>query len=487
MSLPGFGTSISPEESAVTSSIDIPAFSEWRIEVPFRTYFKFKVIKGVAEIFGTELPLNVEIQFCGVKYAIYAPLSEGCTIEYATTPNKENMTNEVDDVVEYLSEETVMKKYINLHLGLEGLRQQISDHNIINSQKAKNGPRVLILGGKCTGKTALAKILSSYALKMDSTPILVNLNPRDGVFALPGSITATPVSDSFDLECAGGWGFSTTSGTLYHNPKQPIVKNVGFVNFDDNLDLYKYQISKLGLTVMSRVEEDPKIKSSGIIIDTPPLAIKDISLIENIISDFEVNVIVVIGNERLSIDLKKKFKHKLSSAQLDIVKVPRSEGAVEVDESFVRRVQEETIKEYFHGNYKTRLSPFKTELEVRDYSIYKGILSLDLASTLAFLPAGDSYTADGEGDNDKQEENSLDKYYSLLSEPSPSNLDNSILAVTQLAQKNMLTKDLLNTSVLGYVHISKYDDTKGKLRVLLPFPGAFPRNVLISTHIGFSD
>ncbi|KAK6200491.1 protein CLP1 [Scheffersomyces amazonensis] len=491
MSIPGFGGGIEPIEntSGEWTTVEVTGFSEWRVEVPHRTILKFKVIDGIGEIFGTELPLNVELQVSGVKYAVYAPLSSGFKLEYKTLANKSVMTNEDEEISDYISNETqAHQAYINLHLGLQTIRQEIRDYNILNPQDVKKGPRVLIIGNPNSGKTSLAKILSSYANKMDSTPVLVNLNPRDGVFSLPGSISATPISDSLDIESANGWGFTTTSGSLIHNPKQPIVKNYGFSSINENLDLYKYQISKLGVTVLSRLEEDITIRNSGIIIDTPSLTIKDITIIENIVSDFEVNIIVVMGNERLLNDLKKKFKHKLDS-QLQVIKVPISGGIAEVDDSFIRRSQEETIKEYFNGNYKTRLSPFKTDIDAKDLTIFKGVLSSDIASTLSFLPSADSYAADESDDKDDKDktDDSLTKYYSLLTEPSSSNLDNSIMAITQLPQTSNPGKDLLNTSILGYVHISKYEDDKHKMKILLPFPGAFPKNVLISTNIGFNE
>lgn len=113
-------------------------------------------------------------------------------------------------------------------------------------------------------------------------------------------------------------------------------------------------------------------------------------------------------------------------------------------------------------------------------------MSLEINSS--FLPTGDSYTAEeSEGDQIKKEDSALEKYLALLSEPSSSNLDNSILAIMQLPQSNKLGKELLNSSVLGYVHVSKFDDAKGKMKILLPFPGAFPRNVLISTHINYTE
>jgi len=491
MSIPGLGVDVNVGMEDVSSAkpavrVTIPQGSEWRFEVPFKSILNIKVVEGVGEIFGTELPNNVDLQFSGAKYAVYAPLDAGCVLEYTTYANPTNtMTSEDDELVEYISEETAMNNYINLHLALDSMRQEAGDNNILNPGSLKVGPKVLIIGNKSCGKSTLAKILVSYAVKTDNVPILVNLNPRDGVFSLPGSLTATPISDRLDVESVNGYGFSTTSGSLFHNPKQPIVKNYGFTEIQQNVEHYKYQISKLGVAVLSRMEEDLSIRNAGFIIDTPSLGIKDFNVIENIVSDFEVNVIVVMGNERLSIDLKKKFKHKLESSQLNILKVRTSGGVVELDEGFIRRTQEATIKEYFNGTLKARLSPFKTEIDSRDLVIYKTVLASDINSTLSFLPAGDSYEVDTT--TDKLESNILDKYYSLLAEPSSSNLDNSIVAISHLPQNSKQPKDLLNSSILGYVHVSKVDEEKGKLKILLPFPGAFPRNVLLATNIGFTE
>lgn len=499
MSIPGLGAEVAETASGVTS-VTVPQYSEWRFEVPFKMQLKLKIVQGLGEIFGTELPDKVELTFLGVKYALYTPT--GCTLEYKTTSTVNAMTNEDDELVEYISDETAMNEYTNLHFALESFRQEVGDYNLVNSAlkldlnsnfnniaklptptKVKSGPKVLILGSVSSGKSSLAKLLVSYAVKMNSTPILVNLNPKDGVFSLPGSLTATPISDSLDLDSYNGYGSSTTSGSTFHNPKQPIVKNFGMTNFEDNIDFFNYQISKLGVAVLSRLQQDILVNNSGIIIDTPPLNMKHFNIIENIISDFEVDNLIIIGNEKLSIDLKKKFKHKIDSNQLNIIKISKSSGVVERDEAFLTRSQEACIKEYFNGTSKSRLSPFKTEINLLDLVIYKTALTTDINSILSFLPSGDSY----ENDENKLESNPLDKYYQLLTSPNSSNLDNSIVAISQLIQNNHQPRDVLNSSILGYVHISKTDNERKKLKILLPFPVAFPRNVLFSTSIGYIE
>ncbi|OBA20748.1 hypothetical protein METBIDRAFT_72015 [Metschnikowia bicuspidata var. bicuspidata NRRL YB-4993] len=457
MSIPGFAASAAFEEPTLAVEVTIPARAEWRFECPFKLVMKVKIIEGVAEIFGTELPNDVEVRLTGCKYAIYAPLAAGCRLQYEVGPNKEelNISNEDAKISEYLSDDSPALQYTNAHFALEVMRHEAA------ASTDRNGPRVLVLGSSQSGKTALAKTLAAYAVKMDRVPLFVNLDPKTGVFSVPGSLTATPISDAFDLESVNGWGGSTTSGATYHNPKQPLVKSFGFYEFSENVDLYKHQVAQLGIACLSRASQDDQIRTGGLIVDTPSLSMKDAAVVENIVADFDINIILVTGSDRLAVDLKRKFAHKIARQTLDVVKMARNSAVAEVDDSFVRKAQEDTIKEYFNGNFKTRLSPYKTDVDMKNYTIYKTVKLSEYASQMAFLPAGDS-----------------------------SNLENSIIAITQApvpANGKIAPRDLLNASVLGYAHVSKVDDAKCRMSLLLPFPGQIPRNVLIATSIGYTE
>lgn len=490
MSIPGISDVGPADDAGVVASgatrIMVPAGNEWRIEVPFRKEMTVTVVEGVAEIFGTELAPQVQYKFSGVKLAIYAPLAP-VTLEYtiATSTEQHRMTHGDDDVVEYLSNETTMTPVTNLALYLETLRQKANDGNARGASPRLRGPRVLLLGPHGAGKTAVAKTLVSYAVKMGLTPVLVNLNPRDGVFLVPGSLTATTINDALDVEAAGGWGFTPTLGSLPHNPKQPLVKNFGFSTMADNRELYNYQTLKLGVAVMLRLEHDPRTASAGVVIDTPSeLGGNNLgqlfAVIENIISDFEVDHIVVIGNERLFVDLKHKLKRKLDLKQLTMLKLARSGGSVDVDETFIRQAQEELIREYFNGNFRAHLQPLKTDLDGALLDVYKGVEANDLLLSLAFLPLGDDYS------NDLEPADSLDKYYLKLETLELLKVENTLVAITHVPQLSYKPKDVLNTSVKGYIYVAKVDNQK--LKVLLPFPAPqLPKNVMLATAIGYTE
>lgn len=486
-------------DEALPVEINVPQGAEWRFEVPYKTIMTLTVIGGVGEIFGTELPNDVPVRFTGCKYAVYAPLSSGCKLQYHTSINRDNVntSSESDTVHEYISSDTLVPQLANLSFALEVSRlQAAATISAADESQRKLGPRTLIIGNSLSGKTAAAKTLVAYAAKMDRVPLLVNLDPKEGVFSLPGLLTATAIRDFLDVESVNGWGGTPTTGAAPHLPKQPLVKSYGFVSVNDNVELYKYQMSQLGKAARARLDADPDIRVGGFVIDTPTLGMKDIDVVEAIVKEFDVNLVVVTGNDKLAVDLRRHFVDKVNAESLAVVKIGRSNAVSELDEAFVRKCQEDTIREYFNGNFRTRLSPLKFDVDIKSYVIYKVARLLDYTSQMAFLPSKDSYAADGDGDDDpaadpeKALEESFEKYFVKLDEPNSSNLENSIIAITHVPvppSGKVLPGQLLASSVYGYAHVLKVDDGKQKMSMLFPSSNNIPRNVLIATEIGYTE
>jgi len=95
--------------------------------------------------------------------------------------------------VEYVSEETPMSAYANLHLAFEQMRIKArraqrgspSAHPLTEAEKQP--PRVLIVGPENSGKTTACKILANYAVRAGQgwIPMLVNLDPGEvGLFLI---------------------------------------------------------------------------------------------------------------------------------------------------------------------------------------------------------------------------------------------------------------------------------------------------------------
>ena len=117
----------------------------------------------------------------------------------------------------------------------------------------------MIIGPEDAGKTSLAKLLAGYAIRMGRKPCVVNLDPKEGVLSLPGTLTATTFSTIMDVE--EGWGTSPTSGPSVVPVKLPLVYFFGFETPEGNQRLYKKLLSRMALAVTSRLGEDGECTS----------------------------------------------------------------------------------------------------------------------------------------------------------------------------------------------------------------------------------
>lgn len=87
---------------------------------------------------------------------------------------------------EYVSNETPMKVYANLHIALEQMRvralRQIRGSPAPPGETANSDPpRVLVLGPEHSGKTTICKILTNYIVRAGQgwSPFLVNIDPSE--------------------------------------------------------------------------------------------------------------------------------------------------------------------------------------------------------------------------------------------------------------------------------------------------------------------
>lgn len=249
-SLPGLNFSTAPAEPVhhanVTRAQDLVANTEYRFEVGGSRSLSVRLLSGTAELFGTELGTATAYVFKNTKGAIYT--WHGCRLEISG-----------DAESEYVAEETSMTSYANAHFALEDQRDRAVQRN-------DAGPRVLVVGPDNAGKTSLVKILAAYAVKMDRTPVVVNLDPREGIFTVPGSFSAATVSSILDIE--EGWGSSPISGPSPIPVKMPLVYHYGVGNVDEG-KLFKPLVTRMALAVTSRHQDDRDCRHAGFIIDTP--------------------------------------------------------------------------------------------------------------------------------------------------------------------------------------------------------------------------
>ncbi|POS83130.1 hypothetical protein EPUL_003438 [Erysiphe pulchra] len=435
MSIPGLGQTVSvaalsaPSLEAVPVVHELQANSEWRFDIAVDKTIQVRILSGTAEIFGTEIALNHVYKFQGIKSAIFT--WHGCRIEVK------------GECEEYMAEETPMIQYANTHFALEMLREKAEKNNT-------DGPRVLVVGPSNAGKTSLIKVLTAYAIRMGRQPMIINTDSREGLLSIPGTMTAVPFASIIDVE--QGWGSSSTSTTSPVPAKLPLCYFYGLESPEENTRLYKPVLTRLALAASSRMADDIDVNVSGMIIDTPGVISQGkggYDLISHLVSEFSVNIILVLGSERLHSEMHRRFSSlKTSSGDLiALVKLDKSGGCVDRDEEFLKQSRESSVKEYFFGGPNSTLSPHTLQINFDEISIFK-IKGVNL---LSFMPGG---------------EEMLDQELYEKIEPNPSML-HCILAVMYASGADS-QEVIRDASVMGFVYVSEVNQKKKKLKVLAP-------------------
>ncbi|KAL4968738.1 cleavage polyadenylation factor subunit CLP1 [Aspergillus stella-maris] len=536
MSLPGLELTQPSAESAFApappSTINLSPGSEWRFEVAFGTTVRVKLLTGTAELFGTELAPSQTYTFSGTKAAIYT--WHGCTLEVsagdavmgldgmmsstaptnATTPTAPRGGLGAGGCQsEYVAEETPMVEYANVHFALESLRAEAKANG-------KDGPRVLILGPEDAGKTSLSKILTGYAVKVGREPIVVNLDPTEGMLSVPGTLTATAFRAMLDVE--EGWGSSPMSGPSAVPVKLPLVYFYPMVNpLEAEGSVYRPIVSRLALSVMGRMAEDEDARETGIIVDTPGILSQSRAgaqeMINHIVTEFSITTILVIGSERLYSLMMKNYDNKPSSSasaaasdeRISVVKLSKSGGCVDRDAGFMKNVRESQIRTYFFGNpvpttassalsvsssttTTVTLSPHAQQLDFANIALYNYTTTsadedqgdeddydpAQLTTGGSFLPGTDE--AENQATNESSSSAAVGNLVPLkkVPGPAPSALANTLLAITHCPSTSS-PAEIRDASTMGFLYVADVDSERGKIRVLAPVGGRVPSRAIV--------
>ena len=391
---------------------------------------------------------------------------------------------------EYVAEETPMSEYANVHFALETLRDQAK-------ASGREGPRVLILGPGNAGKTSLAKILTGYANRSGRSPVVVNLDVKEGVMSIPGTLTATVFKTVMDVE--EGWGTAPMSGPNGAIPvKMPLVYFHGSSNPEEKQGrVYKAQVNRLALAVAGRIAQDPEARESGIIIDTPGslTAIKGgnnvgYDIIQDIISEFAGSAIVCMGSERLYSDMVKKFDGQPTASRsstgpesISVIKLTKSGGCVDRDEAYMTAFRAAQIRTYFYGNPRLSngisLQPRQQQVDFSSLTVWRRVgttpdsLVTDADEEDDFQPGG---VADDE-DSTPKVPLPASQVFERMTAPVPA-MRSSVLAVMNCdgeAEQEVIR----DSSVMGFLYVTDTDEIRGKISLLSPVAGRVPSRAIV--------
>jgi polyribonucleotide 5'-hydroxyl-kinase len=170
----------------------------------------------------------------------------------------------------------------------------------------------------------------------------VSLDCSEGSITMPGTITATSITNIIDVE--EGFGSTATTAASMGSTIMPLAYYYGYQNPGENLPLYKLLISKLAQGVKARSAMDDEARLGGQIIDTTGLIDQvGYDIIQHARAQFsgehylyiwsqssdltclnkKVNVVVVLGHERLYSDMIRILRDK---PEISVVKVAKSGG-----------------------------------------------------------------------------------------------------------------------------------------------------------------
>ncbi|KAI0672749.1 Pre-mRNA cleavage complex II protein Clp1-domain-containing protein [Trametes maxima] len=456
--------------------------SEYRFELDPGVSLAIKLVNGQAEIFGAELAegkVYVFGQEC--KAAVFT--WQGCTIEVTGHTS-----------VEYLSDETPMAVYANVHIALEQMRVRslaLARGEPLSPGEGGDGPsdspRVLILGPENSGKTTVCKTLINYTVRtgQDWTPMLVNVDPSEGGWAAPGAISAASISAPLQTATpASPLGVAATSAPSHvaSNALLPLSYWYGHAEMRRNPLLMDRLVRNLGENIRDRWENDVTGRSSGLIVDTPSSFAASSGtgsdhrqmMIKACVDAFQINVILIVGHEKLNVEMQRTYGSRMA-----VVKIPKSGGVVELDSAYRERVHKYQLHNYFYGHLieappglstkayvqggeqtpdlTMRLSPSSMTVNFGDITIYR-IGEETMAPTSA-LPIGATRV--------------VSEMQPLLVDPSQpgSGLYNAVLAI--LAPPNpdeseRYDEEVLDLPVVGYVVITAMDMPNKRMTVLSP-------------------
>jgi polyribonucleotide 5'-hydroxyl-kinase len=357
-------SSLPPVATAGTERHVLKAEEELRLEVSFakNSTFQITLRHGSAELQGIELALNQTYTLApdtgGIKIAIFT--WHGCIVDVFTSD---------PSILEisYTSDETSSNiAVVNTHAQLEALRDQAA------IQKTQ-GPRVLIVGPKESGKTSLAKILIAYAVKLGRTPILVDLDPADNCMTIPGTISACVMdADSITLETYATTGIPIVGGGGSEpnaSPPQQTAHPIVLWHASTHIvpELFREQVTAIGNKIDRRLnihtntqtgDTEDWTKYSGCIVNTNGwIQDEGFQLLLHTVQALQISVVLVVGHDRLYSMMKSAIEKKNTTQQqqqpknsIKVIKVPRSGGVVSRGDSYILQCRSRSIKRYFYGS-----------------------------------------------------------------------------------------------------------------------------------------
>ncbi|CDW98205.1 hypothetical protein [Sporisorium scitamineum] len=405
------------------------------------------------------------------------------------------------------------------------------------------GPRVMVLGPESAGKTSLVKFLANYALR---SPAVASLGKGeagkvaeslrsggDGIIYpnMEANLSEEAKKEKREEQKKSDITGCTTGaippGTSTAHGVAPLSLWLGKENVRENERHFRRVVDWLAEGVERRLARDFRSRMSGLIIDTPGVITSDArnkyAFIQHCVKAFKIDTIVVLGHEKLNLEMTKLFASVAETSEIpgsagqklprvNVIKLPKSGGVVELDETYRSRLKALQVKTYFYGGssvgsataeggvLKTvlpghadplggipSLSPYSTTIPFDLLEIYK-VGQESLAPSSA-LPIGASRTVT---------ETQLVKLDPTNSAADQTSLLHSVLALIQPprggggagqpdSSTNPTDDEIIGAPILGFVHVADIDTVRKKITVLSPSTRRLPSKTAILGSLDWQD
>lgn len=284
------------------------------------------------------------------------------------------------------------------------------------------GPHVLIVGERDSGKTALARILFSYAAS-DSTHAIHSYIDVNASTASPTPFPYEAVSISVGTAPISiDRGFSDHSSCVMYGAGNP--------------DAYSAVTTRLSEIAAMKRSRDPHVRAGWTIVDTGPATWASRRTIRHLIKKFSIDHVVVMGHEKI---------RRLIDPICDITMYCIHKPAV-LEDKCLDRLRDAAVHTYLYGPLNL-LTPLLQKVKLDDVVVVR-LGQLMWAAPHSVLPIGTSAVAS--------------KYKATEVKPSE-RLVSSVMAISNATELD----DILWESIGGFAKVVALD-TDG-ITVLCPF------------------
>ncbi|KAJ1786790.1 Cleavage polyadenylation factor subunit clp1, partial [Coemansia sp. RSA 2399] len=323
------------------------------------------------------------------------------------------------------------------------------------------------------GKTSLARILLNYAVRQGETPLYVDLDPRDASVTVPGTLSATPITHTVDIE----------AGFMGGDPASSIVWQFGHDSPADNQALFNALVDRMAESINRRLDADSSANASGFIADTRGASD---AAIEHAVRALGITTLAVVGNERMYSLFSSRFA---ASSGVTVVKLARSGGTASRDAMFRQLSNARAIRRYFNGTESEPAMSYPTVASFDDVCILR--VGEDAVAPSSSLPLGETRKLSETTVFDVACDEALTHSVLAVTEAMPPAAAAAAASTADAAAAASAAETaaseraaIVGAQAIGFVNVTRVDMEKRRLMLVAPMRGQLPRRetLLLSYH-----